>query len=203
LGAAVGSYFRETKWVALGAALVAVLAAASALSGGATAGIVIGAISGSFAPILLVGGIGAFGGLTSRGLKAMFIEALEAPIEMMEQGAVAFLAPALIIGTIVGSLARGQAGIIGLTITFALLGLFFGIFREISGSRLSRVTVQSMVETAMLGAEEWPIGSVIQQIRSEPRRAAIGAVIGVVTAVIGGVTGALLAQLLLTLPRTL
>lgn len=199
LGATVGSYLKEIRWVAVIAAILAVLAAASALLGGSVAGIIIGGISGSFAPILLVSGIGAFGGLSSRGLKAMIIEALEAPMEMMEQGAVAFLAPALIIGMIVGAMSAGPTGIMALTITFALLGLFFGILGEINGGRSNRVTLRSMVETAMLGAETWPIRRVIERVTQEPRQAIIGMGIGAGAAIVGGVAGAWLSRLLLNL----
>lgn len=196
LGAAIGSYFKEVRWIAVAATIVAVLAAISELLGGAVAGIIVGAISGSFAPILLVSGIGAFGGLTSRGLKAMVVEALEAPIEMMEQGAVPFLAPAVIIGMIIGAMSSGAAGILGLTLTFAFLGLFFGILGEIIGGS-NLITIRSMIETAMLGAEAWPIRRVFQQVKNESRHAAIGASIGAGLALIGAVAGVSISQLLL------
>ena len=203
LGATVGSYLKDIRWVAVAAAILAVLAAASALIGGAVAGIIIGGISGSFAPILLVSGIGAFGGLSSRGPKAMVIEALEAPMEMMEQGAVPFLAPALIIGMIVGAVSAGATAIMALTITFAILGLFFGILGEINSGSSNKVTLRSMVETAMLGAETWPIRRVIERVTKEPRQAAIGIGIGAGAAVAGGVAGAWLSQLLLNLMASL
>lgn len=196
LGASIGSYFKEVRWIALVATSLAVLAAVSALLGGAVAGVVVGAISGSFAPILLVSGIGAFGGLTSRGLKAMIVEALEAPIEMMEQGAVPFLAPALIIGMIIGAVASGMVGIMALAFAFAFLGLFFGILSEIVGGS-SQITVRSMVEVAMLGAETWPIRRVLEQIRSEPKQAAIGAVMGAALALAGAMAGVELSKILL------
>ena len=198
LGASIGSYFKEVKWIAVAAASLAILAAVSILLGGSVAGVIVGAISGSFAPILLVSGIGAFGGLTSRGLKAMVIEALEAPIEMMEQGAVPFLAPALIIGMIIGAMSYGAVGILSLMITFAFLGLFFGIINEITGSS-SKITIRSMVETAMLGAETWPIRRVIQQLTHESKQAAIGAGVGAAIAFLSGVVGIQISQLLLNL----
>jgi hypothetical protein len=199
LGATVGSYLKEIRWVAAAAATLSILAAASVLIGGAFAGIVIGGISGSFAPILLVSGIGAFGGLSSRGFKAMIVEALEAPMEMMEQGAVPFLASALIIGMIVGAMSAGPTGIMALTITFAVLGLFFGILGEINGGNSNRVTLRSMVETAMLGAETWPIRRVVERVTKEPRQAVMGMGIGAGTAIVGGVVGAWLSRLLLNL----
>lgn len=202
LGASIGSYFKEVRWIAVAASGLAVLAAVSVLLGGAVAGIVVGAISGSFAPILLVSGIGAFGGLTSRGLKAMVVEALEAPIEMMEQGAVPFLAPAVIIGMIIGAASAGQAGILALTITFAFLGLFFGIIGEIISGN-NKVTVRSMVETAMLGSETWPVRRVIQQMARESKQAAIGAGIGVAIGLVGAFLGTVIAQFLLDLIATM
>jgi hypothetical protein len=56
-----------------------------------------------------------------------------------------------------------------------------------------------MVETAMLGAEAWPIRRVIARITKEPRQAAVGAAIGAGAAIIGGLAGAWLSQLLLNL----
>ena len=197
LGAIVGSYLKDIRWVAVTAATLAILAAASALIGGAVAGVVIGGISGSFAPILLVSGIGAFGGLSSRGLKAMVVEALEAPMEMMEQGAVPFLAPALIIGMIVGAVSAGVTGIMALTITFAILGLFFGILGGINSGSSSKVTLRSMVEAAMLGAEAWPVRHVVERVTKEPRQAAVGVGIGAGAAVIGGLAGVWLSHLML------
>ena len=201
LGASIGTYFKEVRWIAVTATILAILAAMSVLLGGAVAGIVVGAISGSFAPILLVSSIGAFGGLTGRGLKAMIIEALEAPIEMMEQAAVPFLVPALVIGMIVGAVSVGAAGILALTITFALLGLFLGIMGELLGNR-SKVTIRSMIEAAMLGAETWPIRRVIRIVANEPKRAAIGAGIGASVALVGGLGGVWLAQLILNIMPT-
>ena len=198
LGATIASYFKNTLWMALAAFILAVLAAISNLLGGAVAGIVVGGISGSFAPILLVSAIGAFGGLTGRGLKAMLIEALEAPMEMMEQGAVPFLAPAVIIGMIIGSVSAGVEGILALTIAFAFLGLFFGIFDELSGGS-NRITIRSMIEAAMLGAESWPLSRVLQQVKSQSKVAVIAAGIGASIALVGGIAGVALSRLLLTL----
>jgi hypothetical protein len=203
LGATVGSYLKEIRWVAVAAATLAVLAAASALIGGVVAGIIIGGISGSFAPILLVSGIGAFGGLSSRGPKAMVIEALEAPIEMMEQGAVPFLAPALIIGMIVGAVSTGATAMMALTITFSILGLFFAILGEINSGSNNKVTLRTMVETAMLGAETWPIRRVIERVTRDPRQAAIGTGIGMGAALAGGVAGTWVSHLLLNLAASL
>ncbi len=198
-GAAIGSYFGERRWLALGAFLGASLALVSLLLGGSFAGVILGAIAGSFAPITLVSGIGAFGGLTSRGVKAMVVEALEAPTEMLEQGAVPFLAPALMIGAIVGAMATGPGSILALTLVFALLGLFFGILREVNGNIIHRVTVQSIVEMAILGAEAWPLKKLVQQLRGAQRQVLLGTAVGVVLAAFIGILGVITGQFLIAL----
>jgi hypothetical protein len=199
LGAAIGSYFHEPRWLAVGAFSGALLAALSSLIGGALAGVILGAISGTFAPILLVSGIGAFGGLTSRGLKAMVVEAFEAPTEMLEQGAVPFLAPALIIGAIIGTIAAGSPAILALAITFGLLGMLFGILGEINGAINNRVTMRSMVETTMIGSDSWPILEVVRQITKTDKLAITGVAVGVGLALISSIGGAFLGQLILRL----
>jgi hypothetical protein len=131
----------------------------------------------------------------------MVVEALEAPKEMMEQGAVAFLAPALIIGMIVGAVSTGAVGILAVTIALAFLGLFFGILGDISANS-GKLTIRSMVEMAMLGSEVWPVGQVIQQITNESRQAALGAAIGASITLLGGVAGVGVSWLILNFLAT-
>lgn len=193
VGGYLGSYFHRPYWVVLGVTGAVVVTAVSIGLGGAFAGLVLGSIAGSFAPILLVAAIGAAGGLLARGPRAMVIEALEAPTEMLEQGAAPYLLPAVITGAVVGAATAGPDGLVVLAGAFALLGLFFGVLVEINGRPGSVVTVRSLVEMAMIGGDNWPIRHALGLLIGHNRRriwlgALGGALLGFVGALLGWLT---------------
>ncbi len=199
VGAYLGSYYHRVKWIALTSAVVALVAAGASLIGGALAGLVLGIISGSFAPMLFVALIGAYGGLFSRGLTAMVIEALEAPSEMLAQGAVPFLVPAMMVGMMVGTAVSGVGGLIVLPASLAIVGLIMGVFGEIEGKPDNQVTVRTIVEMTMMGAEEWPVRRAVRHITAEHRnrnQAIFGASAGMLTGILGSAVGILIGQLI-------
>lgn len=191
VGGYIGSYYKDNsnydiRAILTGAVTGIILALLSAIWGGAFAGVILGALSGSVSPMLWVASIAAVGGLTSRGVMAMIVEALEAPSEMLEQGAVPFLVPAIIAGGIIGTAASGVGGLIALPVSLAIIGLTFGALGDMDNRPHAPLTMRSIVEMAMMGAEEWPIGRVILQVTGANRRAALigaslGAIIGLVT----------------------
>jgi hypothetical protein len=197
VGGYLGSYYGERRWVLSGLIGGALLAAVSSLIGGALAGVVLGAITGALAPMLLVALIGAFGGLTSRGVIAMFVEAAEAPTEMLMQGAVPFLVPAMMVGLIVGAAAAGPGGLIAMPTSLAIFGLTFGVLGELEGKPNNQVTVRSIVEMAMMGADEWPVSKVLKQVTGRQRKAAvIGGATGILAGLLGSAAGVLIGQFL-------
>lgn len=164
VGGYLGSYYKSAHWIRAGAVAGAALATVGAMAGNPIAGMVLGAMSGAMAPMLFVAFIGAVGGLTSRGVKAMVIEALEAPTEMLEQGAVPFLVPAVITGLIVGGGVSSSYSLIALPSSLALVAATLGTLAEL-GSRANtpEITPKTIVEIAMMGAENWPITPLTQQ----------------------------------------
>ncbi|HEX6385742.1 MAG TPA: hypothetical protein VF177_13815 [Anaerolineae bacterium] len=201
LGAIVGgylsSYDRIRCWIVGGAILGALLAVASTVTGGAVAGVILGALSGAVAPMLLVALIGAYGGLTGRGWLAMVVEALEAPSEMLMQGAVPFLAPAMMVGVIVGTAAAGVGGLIALRATLALVGILLGVLGEFEGRTANRITVRSIVEMVILGADEWPVDRIIDPVlASSWKKAVVGVALGAVLGLSEAAVGVLVSQAL-------
>ena len=197
VGAYLGSYFHKIQWIVLVAVVVALIAAGASLAGGALAGLVLGIISGSFAPMLFVALIGAYGGLFSRGPAAMLIEALEAPSEMLAQGAVPFLVPAMMVGMMVGTASSGVGSLIVLSASLAVVGLVLGVFGELEGKPNNQVTVRTIVEMTMMGAEDWPVRRAMRYITVTHRREALfGGAAGLLTGVLGSVIGILVGQLI-------
>ncbi len=197
VGAYIGSYYKKLQWIVIGAVSLALTAGLSSLVGGALAGLVLGLISGSFAPMLFVALIGAYGGLASRGPVAMVVEAIEAPSEMLTQGAVPFLVPAMMVGMMVGTAASGIGSLIVLPTSLALVGLMLGVFGELEGKPNNQVTVRSIVEMTMMGADKWPIRQVLQHVTQVNRKEAIiGAGISFLAAIASSVVGLYLGQLL-------
>jgi len=175
LGATVcgylGSYTHEMRLV-VGGMLVGVgLTAVSLFLPGPIGGLLLGATAGAFAPMLLVAVIGAVGGLLGRGPKAMVVEALEAPSDMLQQGAVPFLLPAMITGGIIGALAGGRGGLVVIPAVLALLAMGLGAVRDIDGRLGATITIRSLVETAMMGAEDWPVKRVVTAVAEANPRA--------------------------------
>ncbi|MCB9008640.1 MAG: hypothetical protein H6656_14940 [Ardenticatenaceae bacterium] len=182
VGGYLGSYYQQARMVWLGLAIGAALTLLSSVVGGAVAGVTLGIVSGALAPMLLVGLIGGVGGLSSRGVKAMLEEAVEAPTEMLHQGAFTFLAPAVIVGIIVGTAASGPGGLIALPLCLATLGTLLAVFSEVDGRVTSNLTARSLVEMVILGADDLPIMSVPKKLMAGNGQ----------TAVIGGLFGLLL-----------
>jgi hypothetical protein len=183
VGGYLGSYFHTLRMVLLFVGLGVLATAVSSWLGGPFSGLVLGSIAGSFAPILLVASIGAWGGLVSRGPKAMVIEALEAPTEMLQQGAVPFLLPAIITGAIVGTSASGPGGLVVLMVALATLGMGLGVISDINGRPGARITFRFIIETAMMGADEWPLRRIINYLWGGNRRRVL------LTAFAGGALG--------------
>lgn len=200
VGGYLGSYFQQNRAIWLGLVAGAVLTLLSSLMGGAIAGVTLGIVSGALAPMLLVGLIGAAGGLSSRGIKAMLVEAGEAPTEMLRQGAFTFLAPAVIVGIIVGTAASGAGGLIALPICLAILGILLAVFSEVDGRVTSNLTARTLVEMVILGADDLPIMAVPKKlIGGKGRTAVIGGIFGLVLGGISAGIGAWLIQQLLLL----
>jgi hypothetical protein len=187
VGGYIGSYFQKIEWILVGALILALVAALSSGINGALAGLVLGLISGTFAPMLIVALIGAYGGLFSRGFKAMIVEALEAPAEMLLQGAVPFLVPAMMVGMMVGTAASGIGGVIVLPTSLAIVGLMLAVIGELEGKPNNQVTIRAVVEMTMMGADDWPLRQVIKQITGPNRKSA--AVVGALISLLAGLTG--------------
>lgn len=204
IGAYLGSYFRARRAVLYGALLFGGTAVASTFIQGALHSLLIGMLAGALTPMLLVAGIGFSGGLASRGLKAGIEEAIEAPAEMIQQGAVAFLAPAMLIGIIVGAAASGEAGLIALTVTMAVIGMMLGVIIEIERGQARRLTVRRLIEMIMLGSDRWPIEEMVARISGANRRTAVaGAFLGLALGGAGSLVGVLLGQQLALWIKTL
>jgi hypothetical protein len=169
----------------------------SSFIGGAMAGVALGVVTGALAPMLLVAVIGAFGGLSSRGVKAMLVEAAEAPAEMLRQGAFPFLAPAIMVGIIVGTAASGATGLIALPICLAILGILLAVFSEVDGRIASNLNARTLVEMVILGADDLPIMAVPQKLIEDGKTAVLGALWGLLLGGISATAGAWLIQRLL------
>lgn len=197
VGGYIGSYFQKIWAVIAGVFLLALLAAFSSWTGGPLAGLVLGLINGTFAPMVIVALIGAYGGLFSRGLKAMIIEAVEAPAEMLQQGAVPFLVPAMMVGMMVGTAASGVGGLIVLPASLAVVGLILAVIGELEGKPNNQVTIRSVVEMTMMGAGDWPLRQIVKQIIGANRKeAAIGAAFSLLAGMIGCAAGLYLGGML-------
>ncbi len=195
VGGYLGSYFQNLRMVLLFAGLGVVVTAVSSWLGGPFSGLVLGSIAGSFAPILLVAAIGASGGLLSRGPKAMVVEALEAPTEMLQQGAVPFLLPAVITGAIVGTSASGPGGLVVLMVAIAALGMGLGVMSDINGRPGSQITMRFIIETAMMGADEWPIRRIFNYVwLGERQHALLAALLGAALGLGGVLAGLFIVQ---------
>ncbi|WP_420642905.1 hypothetical protein [Candidatus Leptofilum sp.] len=190
----LGTYFQRKELILASALLGGLLTLFSSFMGGAVAGVVLGMITGALAPMLLMALIGAGGGLTSRGVKAMLVEAVEAPAEMLQQGAFPFLAPAVIVGVIVGTAASGASGLIALPLCLAVLGILLAVFSEVDGRIASKLNARTLVEMVILGAEDLPIMAVPQKLMSDSKAAVLGALFGLTVGGISTAIGAWLIQ---------
>jgi uncharacterized membrane protein YoaK (UPF0700 family) len=197
VGGYLGSFFQRKMVIFSGVALGGLATLLSSYVGGAVAGVVLGLVTGALAPMLLVALIGAFGGLSSRGFRAMLVEAMEAPAEMLRQGAFPFLAPAVLVGIIVGTAASGVSGLIALPICLAILGILLAVFSEVDGRIASTLNARTLVEMVILGAEDLPIMAVPKKLIEDPKTAVLGAIIGLVFGGVCAAIGAWLIQQLL------
>jgi hypothetical protein len=205
LGTIVGSYLSTSLnyrfrylW---GAFFGSSLAFISQIIGGPLAGIIQGIITGAITPMLLVAFIGAFGGLTSRGPIAMVVEAIEAPSEMIAQGAVPFLAPAILVGLIIGTAAIGIGSLLVLPAGLAIVGLLLGALSSLDGKRKKRITARFIIELVILGAEDWPLGKIAEHTISKRHNqlVMIGILAGITTGIIGNLLGLNMIDFLFTL----
>ncbi len=204
VGGYLGSYFQTRQAIVSGALIFGLLALAGALFQGIMAGLVIGVLGGALTPMLVVAAIGFFGGLTSRGLRAGVEEAIEAPAEMIQQGAVSFLAPAILVGIIVGVAAAGEGAMIALAVTLAIIGLLLGVIIEIEQRQVNRLTIGRLIEMIMLGSDRWPVVEMVTKLSGENWRTAVsGAMIGLVLGVLGAAIGLLIGWQLMQLFNTL
>lgn len=199
VGGYLGSYFSQNRAIWLGVAAGAFLTLLSSVIGGAVAGVILGIVTGALAPMLLMGLIGAVGGLSSRGVKAMLVEAAEAPTEMLHQGAFPFLAPAVIVGIIVGTAASGAGGLIALPICLAMLGILLSVFSEVGGRVASNLTARTLVEMVILGADDLPVMAVPKKLVGHGQTAVLGGLFGLVLGGVSAGVGAWLIQQLLLL----
>ena len=203
VGGYLGTYYKERRSMMIGAIGGMILAAISVLIGGSFAGVVLGMMSGALAPIMLMGAIGLYGG-SSRGLMAMLVEALEAPSDMIQQGAVPFLAPSVIVGIIVGTAATGAGGMLALTVSLAAIGLLLGVIRELEGHANNRVTMRKMIELVILGEDDWPVDEMIKSLKGANRNVAIvGAITGVIVGAISSAFGVFLGTQVIAYISTL
>jgi hypothetical protein len=195
VGGYLGSYFQVRQAIFSGAIIFGIVAFVSTFIQGAFAGLVLGMLAGALTPMLVVAAIGFFGGLTSRGLKAGVVEAVEAPEEMIQQGAVPFLAAAMLVGIIVGAAASGAGAVVSLAVTLAAIGMLLGVIIEVERRQINRLTVRRLIEMIMLGSDRWPLVEMGELISGNNRRTAvIGAVIGAVLGIVGAILGILIGQ---------
>lgn len=193
VGSYLGSYFQTRQAIISSAIIFGLLALAGALFQGIMAGLIIGVLGGALTPMLVVAAIGFFGGLTSRGLRAGAEEAIEAPAEMIQQGAVSFLAPAILVGIIMGAAAAGEGAMIALAVTLALIGMLLGVIIEIEQRQVNRLTIGRLIEMIMLGSDRWPIVEMVAKLSGVNRRTAVtGAILGLVLGVLGAAIGLLI-----------
>lgn len=194
VGGYLGTYFQRNVAILVTAVIAGLLTLLSSFIGGAVAGVVLGLVTGALSPMLLMALIGAGGGLTSRGFKAMAVEAVEAPAEMLQQGAFPFLAPAVLVGIIVGTAAAGAGGLIALPLCMAILGILLAVFSEVDGRTTSNLNARTLVEMVILGAEDLPVMAVPRKLVGHGKTAVFGAFLGFVVGGMSAGIGAWLIQ---------
>lgn len=199
VGAYIFSYLKNPRIMILGAIFFSILTSFGQLIGGSISGVFLGGVSGLLVPIMLMGIIGAYGGY-SRGILAMLNEAIQTPSEMIIQGAVPMLAPAMLIGLIIGTATVGLGSILLLPAILATIGLILGAFGEFEGRAVNLVTPTEIIERLILGADRWPLRRLIKRLRVENnkviRAAILGFLIGIFSGGIGFYTGQLLTDMI-------
>ncbi len=202
IGGYLSTHYQHPYRVPIGITLGSILALISYVSGGALSGIILGIFSGALVPMLLVALIGAYGGLASRGFIAMLQEAIEAPSEMINHGAVSFLLPAMLIGLIIGTTATGLSALLILPTGLAIIGIILGIIGNLSGhDKKQRITIRKIIEMIILGGDEWPIRQIATQPITQQHRQFTTA--GLITGIFIGSIGSLAGIFLVTLIQNL
>jgi len=173
LAGTVGGYLASVKQKPLIIFIVILLSAVGAVAvvyfDGIFSGMMIGLLSGAIAPMALVSLIGAYGGLTSRGPIAMVIEAFEAPQEMLSQGAIPFLVPAMLVGSIIGTTTAGVLSLLALPTILGVLGLFLGATGELERESSRHITSQTFIDKIIIGAEKWPVQKIVSLVFQKRR----------------------------------
>lgn len=177
----------------IGSLLIGFITMMAQLIGGAVSGVFLGAVCGTLVPIIVMVLIGIYGGL-HRGGAAVFREAVQTPREMIEQGAVPMLAPALLVGLMIGTAVAGIRAILVIPTVLALGGLFLGAFGEIEGRPINRVSPKAIVKLLILGADRWPLSRLGKRIKENQRQVIKGAFIGVNLGILGSLIGIWLGQ---------
>lgn len=195
VGAYIFSYLGNPKIVILGGLLFSFLTTIGQLIGGAISGVFLGAVSGLLVPIILMGIIGAYGGF-SRGALAMIKETIQTPSEMIIQGAVPMLAPAMLVGLIIGTAAVGLGSILVIPAVLAAIGLLLGAFGEFEGRTVNRVTPKEIIERLILGNDRWPLRRLLKRLKSERVLVLKAAIAGFIIGIVGGGVGYYLGQFL-------
>ena len=199
LGAIVGAYLSSysNRWlpVIIGAFILGSLTLMGQFIGGSISGVFLGGVSGTFVPLVMMLIIGAYGGVR-RGFKAMIVEMIQTPREMILQSAVPMLAPAMLVGLIIGTAAEGIGSILVMPIIFAVVGMSLGAFGELEGRQVNRVTPRATIELLILGADRWPIRRLIKRLRAQRLFVLQASLTGFILGLLGGGAGAWLGQLL-------
>ncbi|MEM7333438.1 MAG: hypothetical protein AAF490_15215 [Chloroflexota bacterium] len=202
LGGIVGGYLVSSndnpRLIAAGAIVGAILTGLGTIIGGSVNGVFLGAISGSIVPILFMMIIGMYGGL-HRGPKALLLEAAQTPREMLAQGAIPMIAPAMLIGVIVGTAVVGIRAILVIPTILALVGIFLGALGELEGLKANRVSPKAIVEILILGLDRWPWKRLVNRLRNQRvdvlKASLLGFLVGLAGSGIGMLFGPFLANL--------
>lgn len=200
IGAVVGGYLTSRSGraviIALGALAFGLLTVVGELVGTLASGIFLGTMSGALAPLMLMLVIGSYGG-AQRSVRAVILDTLQTPREMIIQGAVPVFAPAMLIGLVLGTAVVGSESALVLPSLLGVLGMLLGAIEEGYGRLAPVVYPQTIIRRLIIGADRWPLRHLTQQIRSKRillfRQCSIGALLGVV----GSAAGVLLANFVL------
>ncbi len=195
LGGTVGGYLISVKQKPLLTIIISLLSAMFTIvlvwQNGILSGMFVGLLSGAIAPMLLVAFIGAFGGLAARGPVAMVVELIEAPQEMLSQGAATFLLPAMVLGLIIGTTTGGMLGLLILPTVLGIFGIFLGALDEIERNPLKHISIQTFINRIIIGTEKWPFqkpGSLLFQ-RQHRAQTLMGILVSLIIGIGGGYAG--------------
>ncbi len=204
LGGTVGGYLISVKQKPLLTIIISLLSAVLTIvviwQNGILAGIIIGLLSGAIAPMLLVAFIGAYGGLTARGPVAMVVESIEAPQEMLSQGAAPFLLPAMVLGLIIGTTTGGVLSLLILPTILGIFGIFLGAFDELERNPSKHISTQSFIDRIIIGTEKWPFqktGSLLFQ-QQHRTQTLIGILVSLIIGIGGGYAGIFIINSVIT-----